>query len=253
MSNYYRGKRTRNIYDPTSTTPFKISRGKLDLFLNCPRCFYVDRRLGVGHPPGYPFNLNSAVDALLKKEFDQYRTSQTPHPIFLEHNLDLVPLDHPDIAQWRDSLHAGVQFYIPGTNLLLTGGVDDVWINPTTQELFIADYKATSKSGAVSLDAEWQITYKRQVEVYQWLFRKNGFAVSDTAFFVYCNGKQDRDRFDKQLHFDVSLLPYKGNANWVDGAISDAHRCLVGGTTPPQSKNCDFCKYVAALSEVVSE
>ena len=97
--------------------------GKLDLFLNCPRCFYVDRRLGVGHPPGYPFNLNIAVDELLKKEFDQYRQSQTPHPIFLEHNLDLVPFDHPDIAQWRDSLHAGVQFHVPGTNLLLTGAL----------------------------------------------------------------------------------------------------------------------------------
>ena len=241
------------MYDPTPTKLFKISRGKLDLFLNCPRCFYVDRRLGVGQPPGYPFNLNIAVDELLKKEFNQYRKSQTPHPIFLEHNLDLVPFDHPDIAQWQDSLHAGVQFHVPGTNLLLTGGVDDVWINPTTKELFIADYKATSKFGEVNLDAEWQIGYKRQVEVYQWLFRKNKFTVSDTAYFVYCNGKKDRDRFDKQLHFEVSLLHYTGNANWVDGAINDAHRCLMGGTTPPPSKDCDYCKYVVALSGVVSE
>ena len=62
--------RTRNIYDPHSDKPFKLSRSRLELFLNCPRCFYMDRRLGVDRPPGFPFNLNSAVDALLKKEFD---------------------------------------------------------------------------------------------------------------------------------------------------------------------------------------
>jgi len=60
-------------YQPAQDTPFRISRSKVDLFLNCPCCFYLDVRLGVKRPPGFPFNLNSAVDALLKKEFDHYR------------------------------------------------------------------------------------------------------------------------------------------------------------------------------------
>ena len=30
----------------------------------------MDRRLGIAQPPGFPFNLNSAVDNLLKNEFD---------------------------------------------------------------------------------------------------------------------------------------------------------------------------------------
>ena len=41
-------RRTRNLFDPKSKTPFRLSRTKLDLFLSCPRCFYLDRRLGVG-------------------------------------------------------------------------------------------------------------------------------------------------------------------------------------------------------------
>ena len=60
-------KRTRNIYNPKSEQPFKLSRSKVDNFVSCPRCFYIDRRLGVGHPPGFPFNINSAVDELLKE------------------------------------------------------------------------------------------------------------------------------------------------------------------------------------------
>ena len=146
--------------------------------MRCPRCFYLDRRLGVGQPPGYPFNLNSAVDVLLKKEFDYYRQRQEPHPLLIENGIEAIPFLHSQLDEWRDSLHHGIQFQIPNTNIIVTGGVDDVWINTATQELIIVDYKATSKLGEVSLDAEWQIGYKRQAEVYQWLFRQNGFSVS---------------------------------------------------------------------------
>ena len=68
MSQYYNPKRKSYLYTPGSLSPFRLSRSKIDLFLNCPKCFYFDRRLGVGQPPGYPFSLNSAVDKLLKKE-----------------------------------------------------------------------------------------------------------------------------------------------------------------------------------------
>ena len=80
MSNYYNPRRTRNLYQPGDAKPFRLSRSKLELFMNCQRCFYLDRRLGIGQPPRFPFNLNSAVDFLLKKEFDDYRARQAPHP-----------------------------------------------------------------------------------------------------------------------------------------------------------------------------
>ena len=251
MSDYYRPQRTRNLFDPGSTEPFRVSRSKLDLFLNCPRCFYIDRRLGVGQPPGYPFNLNSAVDALLKKEFDFYRAQQQPHPLLVEHKINAVPFKHDKIDEWRDSLRRGVTAQIPGTHLTLTGGVDDVWIDLNTKELIIVDYKATSKNGEVSLDADWQIGYKRQAEVYQYLFRQNGFKVSDTAYFVYCNGRTDRDRFDKRLDFHISLLPYKGSADWVEAAAQRAFECLKSDTVPEHSDNCDFCQYGNALREAL--
>lgn len=247
MSEYYKGKRTRNIYDPVSTEPFKLSRSKVDLFLNCPRCFYIDRRLGIGRPPGFPFNLNSAVDALLKKEFDIHRANQTAHPLMKQYGVDAVPYEHEQIEEWRDSLRRGIQYLHEPTNLLITGGVDDVWVRPDG-ELIIVDYKATSKSGEVSLDAPWQIGYKRQMEIYQWLFRKNGFTVSDTGYFVYCNGDADKEAFDGKLEFDVKVIPYEGDDTWVDQAIVDAHACLVSDTLPPANDECDYCTYIAAVN-----
>ncbi len=239
----YRSQRTRNLYDPFVTKPFKLSRSKLELFLRCARCFYLDRRLGVGQPPGYPFSLNNAVDTLLKKEFDKYRAEQKPHPLCVENGIDAIPFKHEDMDRWRNSLHAGVQYIVPNTNLMFYGGLDDIWVDSKTNELIVVDYKATSKASEVTLDADWQIGYKRQAEIYQWLLRKNGFAVSDTAYFVYCNGKADKESFDKQLHFDVSVLPYEGDDSWVEGAIMEAYQCLKSPTIPPKTETCDYCLY----------
>lgn len=249
MSEYHKAKRTRNLFDPKSKDPFRISRSKLDQFLNCPRCFYFDRRLGVGQPPGYPFNLNSAVDELLKKEFDIHRANETAHPLMKEYEIDAVPFQDDRMDEWRDSLRRGIQYLHPETNLLFTGGVDDVWVDPKG-ELIIVDYKATSKNGEVNLDADWQIGYKRQMEMYQWLFRKNGFKVSKTGYFVYCNGDKDKKAFDGKLEFNIKVIPYVGDDSWVEGALIDAKKCLMSSKIPKYSEECDYCGYIKAVKEV---
>ena len=249
MSKYYNAKRTQNIYDPQSEKPFKLSRSKIDLFLNCPRCFYLDRRLGIGQPPGYPFSLNSAVDTLLKKEFDLYREKQAPHPLIEKNKIDAIPFKHEKLEEWRDALRRGITCHHKKTNLIISGGIDDVWIT-SKNELIIVDYKATSKSGQVSLDADWQIGYKRQMSLYAWLFKMNDFKVHELGYFVYCNGLSDRPEFNQRLEFDISVLPYKIDDVWVEGAIIAAHKCLNGGNVPNSGEDCDYCKYVAALGAV---
>jgi hypothetical protein len=62
MSKYYNSQRTKGLYDSKSLDPFKLSRSKLELFIDCPRCFYLDRKMGVGRPPGFPFALVSLSD-----------------------------------------------------------------------------------------------------------------------------------------------------------------------------------------------
>ena len=128
MSDYYKGKRTRNLFDPKSKKPFKLSRSKIDLFLNCLRCFYMDRKLGVDRPPGFPFSLNSAVDTLLKKEFDIHRAKNRAHPLMEKYGIDAVPVAHEKLNDWRENF-VGVQFLHEPTNLLITGAIDDLWQN----------------------------------------------------------------------------------------------------------------------------
>jgi len=249
MSKYYNPNRKSNLFDKNSKVSFRLSRSKIDLFLNCPRCFYLDRRLGIAQPPGYPFSLNSAVDKLLKKEFDILREKGQAHPLMKQFGIDAIPLKHEKINEWRDALSGGITYLDKATNLFITGGVDDVWINQEG-EFIIVDYKATSKEEEVSLDADWQIGYKRQMEIYQWLFKKNGYKVSDTGYFVYCNGKTDIDKFDAKLEFDIKILPYKGDDSWVEKAIKDAYECLKSDSLPESGVDCDYCKYREAVKSI---
>ncbi|HEY5039342.1 MAG TPA: PD-(D/E)XK nuclease family protein [bacterium] len=246
MSQYYNPNRKKNLYN--SKDEFRLSRSKIDLFLKCQKCFYLDRKLGIGQPPGYPFSLNSAVDKLLKKEFDIHRAKGAAHPLMKKYKIDAVPYSHEKLDEWRDALRRGITFKLGGTNLLITGGVDDVWESPKG-ELFIVDYKATSKEDEVNLDADWQIGYKRQMEVYQWLFRKNGFKVSDTGYFVYCNGDADKEAFDAKLEFDIKVIPYKGDDSWVENTIYKIKECL-DGEMPDPDPVCDYCNYRKAVDEV---
>lgn len=248
MSSFYNPNRTKNLYDPKSREPFRISRSKIDSFIKCPKCFYLDRRLGIGQPPGYPFSLNTAVDKLLKKEFDMHRAKGTAHPLMKAYGLEAVPFAHEKMEEWRDSLRRGITYHDNDTNLLITGGVDDVWVD-TKGELMIVDYKATSKEEEVTLDADWQIGYKRQMEIYQWLFRKNGFKVSDTGYFVYCNGNTDKEAFDSKLEFDIKVIPYTGNDLWVSETIQKIKNCL-DGKMPKSDPECDFCNYREVVEEV---
>jgi CRISPR/Cas system-associated exonuclease Cas4 (RecB family) len=155
--------------------------------------------------------------------------------------------------EWRDSLRRGITYLHKETNLLVTRGVDDVWVTPAG-ELLIVDYKATSKEDEVNLDAEWQDGYKRQMEIYQWLFRKNGFKVSDTGYFVYANGKADEPAFNEVVKFRVNTFPYKGDASWVEKTLQDIKDCLEGDIpevgSGPLGQGCEFCAYARSRTEL---
>jgi hypothetical protein len=219
--------------------------------MECARCFYIDNKLGTARPPGFPFNLNSAVDALLKKELDAHRAAGTKHPLAAQYGLDAIPFNHEKMDEWRNALSQGVKYVHPETGLTVRGGVDDIWVNPEG-ELIVIDYKATSKDGHIeSLDEEWHRGYNRQLEVYQWLLRKNGFKVSDMGYWFYANATKDREAFDGQLDFELTLVPYKGNADWVDGTLVELKKCLDSDALPKPGADCDYCTYREAVGQVL--
>lgn len=241
-------QRSRNLFDPASKEPFKLSRTRLENFIRCPRCFYLDRRLGLDRPSMPGFTLNMAVDALLKKEFDLYRAKGEPHPLMVQHGVKAIPFKHPDLDTWRENFK-GLEYLHKPTNLLLTGAIDDLWVTPEGK-LIVVDYKATSKDGEVTLEDEWKEGYKRQMEIYQWILRGMGFGVEDTGYFVYANGRKDVEGFNGVLCFFIKLIPYKADSSWVEKAVLDAAACLRSEVLPDGADDCEFCAYRKSIRVV---
>lgn len=234
----------KNIFDPNDSAPFKVSRSKIDLFLECPRCFYLDARLGVKRPSMPAFSLNSAVDTLLKNEFDALRKKGESHELMKKYKIDAVPFSHPDLPLWRGEVNrfSGAKVLDEKSGLVVDGLVDDVWANKEG-ELLIVDYKSTSTTKEISLEDEYKQGYKIQMEIYQWIFRKLGFRVSDQGYFVFANATKDRADFDGRLEFDMTIVGHKGDDSWVSGVLSKIKTCLLSKKIPDAGEACEHCAY----------
>ncbi|GMU19152.1 MAG: hypothetical protein AMXMBFR12_03440 [Candidatus Babeliales bacterium] len=197
----------------------------------------------------YAYTLNSAVDSLLKSEFDLYRAESKAHPYLIENGIEAIPFAHSELDNWRMN-QRGIKYHHQETNFIVTGAIDDVWIN-SQGELIIVDYKATSTKKDVTLND--RDSYKRQMEIYQWLFRKNGFPVSNIGYFVYCNGDSGRGQFTGTLQFKVSLLPYEGNDLWVENTLFQIKECLSKNELPLSSEDCDYCNYIEAVNKHIQK
>ncbi len=251
--NYWRER--SQPYKLGQTAPFKVSRSKIELFMQCKRCFWLDVRLKIKRPAGPPFNINKAIDELFKKEFDSYRVKSEPHPLMVEYKVKAVPFSHDNLDNWRENF-VGVQALHEPTNLLVFGAVDDIWVNDAG-ELLVVDYKATAKDKDVSIDSQWQISYKRQMEVYQWLLRQNGFAVNPTGYFVYTNGRMDLEGFYNKVEFRTKVIPYTGDDSWIDPTLKKMKKCMEG-EMPAVGRSamggeCDFCAYARARTKLTLE
>ena len=178
-----------------------------------------------------PFRLNTAVDTLLKKEFDNCRLQEKPHPLMIKHGIDAIPFAHPELDVWRANFQ-GVQYHHEPTNFIVTGAIDDLWIN-SNGELIVVDYKATATSGEIQLDdSVYKTKLKNQIEIYQWLLRRKGFEVSNTGYFVYCNGDDSKDSFGGKLEFSISVLPYVGDDSWIEPILFEICQCLESDEFP---------------------
>jgi CRISPR/Cas system-associated exonuclease Cas4 (RecB family) len=234
--------RTRNIYSRGSNKKFRISRSKVDDFINCPRCFWLDRVKGVDRTRTPTFAINNAVDRLLKNEFDHYREKQTKHPIFIQENLNYIPFDDIRLNNWRENFK-GIEYYDKDLNLTFTGAIDDLWLNEDTKKVIVVDYKATSKEGAIVMsDDGWWPQYKRQMEFYQFLLRMNGMKVEDHGFFLYVNGIKE-GFFDSEVKFNTYLIRYEGDTSWIPGTLKKLKSTLESENVPEASKSCDHCRY----------
>lgn len=251
--------RHRGKYDPLHSSPYELSRSRVENFVRCPACFYMQQVEGIKFPDIPGFNINEATDVLLKKHFDKYRTGDSIPPFFVAHEIDhFRPFQHENFDKWTQSLHFGAEgrmhTVVEELNLKIGGGLDDVWQNTETKELHVVDYKSTSQKSpgrSITLDDPYKASYKRQMDLYIWVLRRMGFDVSDTGYFLYVDG----DRFTEQdflgtnealMVFKTSLIPYLVNVSWIIPTLGEIKATLDGGSRPEHSEKCQYGNFLEA-------
>jgi len=244
------GKRTRasSIYTPGQTEDFKVSRGRFSNFLTCPRCFYLDRVKGLAEPGMPGWTLNETTDLLLKKEFDECRQHQKPHRLFAQYGLDhIVPFDHPAMDDWRDSLRKGLMARYHDSNIILSGGVDDIWFDTKKECLIVVDYKSQANSKPVEpvsyLASPYHEGYKIQMDFYNYLLDLMEFPIGDTSYFLVVNANRGASGFHGVMEFEETIVPYQHDISWLDEQIQNMIDCMNSDKLPESNVSCENCAY----------
>src|SRR3989344_1807319 len=79
----------------------RLSPSSLNVFLECPKCFWSDLAKGAGRPRGIFPSLPGGMDGLIKKYFDKYRAlGKLPPELEGKIEAELF-LDNELLNQWR--------------------------------------------------------------------------------------------------------------------------------------------------------
>ena len=224
----------------------QLSRAQLQLFMDCPRCFWLQNRYGVKPPKGYPLALNIAMDQLLKAEFDEYRTSGKPHPILVENKVEAKLFgDTEKLKEWRNNFR-GLRWADPKSGHTLYGAVDDVLEFPD-DSLAILDYKSSGAREVTIYDS-----YQLQMDVYTFLLQRLGYRTAPNAYFAFFVAVKD-DGFGGRLPFRAELVAVTPQPDRVHKLFKDAVTVVQSGQEPESGAECDVCRWDTEAAEVRAE
>jgi CRISPR/Cas system-associated exonuclease Cas4 (RecB family) len=222
-----------------------LSPNSLNLYLECPHCFWLDKNMGIKRPPPYPYALNSAVDSLLKEEFDTYRAKNIPHPMLKENGIKAHLFSNQNLLnQWRNNF-AGIRYFDPELQATLFGAVDDVLEFPDGK-IAPLDYKSTGSTAANVYDR-----FQLQLDTYACLMEKNGYKTPRKGYLAFYIVDKSRGFIDR-LPFRKEMVEIETNPSDIYEIFKDAVEVLRKETPPKHSQDCPFAKWLAGAKPYVN-
>lgn len=218
----------------------KLSPNSLNLYLECQHCFWLDKKMGIKRPPPFPYALNSAVDTLLKEEFDAYRNREEPHPLLVENNIKAKLFSNQKLLdRWRNNFE-GIRYYDNNLKATLFGAVDDV-LEFEGGKLAALDYKSTGSRIAHVYDR-----FQLQLDTYTFLLEKNGFKTPGKGYLAFYVVDKDKGFIDR-LPFRKEIHEIDTNPQDVYEIFKDAVAILNQNEPPPHSPDCPFGNWIKGV------
>lgn len=226
------GKIIKNMSGKT----IQLSPNSLNLFLECQQCFWLDKNKGIKRPPAYPYALNSAVDELLKEEFDAYRAKKLIHPLLKENNIKATLFGNQKLLnQWRSNL-AGIRYFDEKLGATLFGAPDDA-LEFANGKIAPLDYKSTGSMAKNIYDR-----FQLQLDTYTYLMERNGFETARKGYLAFYVVDKSKGFIDR-LPFRKEIIEIKTDPEDIYEIFEDAVLCLKKDSPPKHSEDCKFAKW----------
>jgi CRISPR/Cas system-associated exonuclease Cas4 (RecB family) len=217
---------------------YKLSPRRVNLFMECERCFWLRVNQGVKRPTG-PFpSLPGGMDDMIKTYFDKFRSRGEQPPELDEAEVDAIPLQDTDFLAKARKWQTEPKYHDEANDVLLRGGVDDL-LRREDGSIIVLDYKTR---GYPPKD-EVPDYYARQVNLYNLILRENGYDTADHGLLLYYYPDQIQDTGEVLFENEVKQVPVDIEA--ARKFLRDAAETL-NGSIPDHNPDCDFCDWNAA-------
>ena len=211
----------------------KLSPSSMNLIEECPRCFWLQVVKNVKRPSGAFPSLPSGVDKMLKEHFDRFR-DKGDLPPELKYLKDVKLFDNKDLLKtWRNNLK-GIEYYDKENDVLLHGAVDNLLNN--NGKLIVLDYKTRG----FALKEDTAHHYQDQIDIYNFLLRKNGYETEDYSYLLFYLPEQVMET--GEFKFKNELVKMKVDVEHAEYLYKKAIK-IVKCEMPEAGKDCVFCKW----------
>jgi hypothetical protein len=215
----------------------KISPSTINLFKDCPRCFYLHLIKNIKRPQGIFPSLPGGMDKILKEHFDRFMEKGELPPELREgecaKNKCKLYNDKENLKIWRNNFK-GIQYLHKKSNILVRGAIDNLL--EKDGKLIVLDYKTRG----YPLKEDTHEHYITQMDIYNFLLRKNGYKTEDYTYllFYYPNKVTETG----EVIFDTKLIKIETSVKRAEKIINDAIDVLTSKRIPKASEGCEYCK-----------
>ncbi len=211
---------------------YKLSPSSLGLMQECPRCFWLDKH-GKWKRPSSAFpTLPSGMDRILKQHFDSFREKGLLPPELCnnEHCKNMKLFDNDELLKvWRNNFQ-GIRWKDNKGNVLF-GAVDNILVKG--KKLVVLDYKTRG----FALKDDTHRYYQHQLDIYNFLLRKNGYETEDYGFLLFYIPEKVLET--GEVLFDRKLIKMEADIKHAERLFKDALK-LLNSDCP--KKTCEWCE-----------
>ncbi|MBI4127588.1 MAG: PD-(D/E)XK nuclease family protein [Parcubacteria group bacterium] len=211
----------------------KISPSLIGILSECPRCLWLHFHEDIKRPQGIFPSLPSGMDGVLKTYFDGYR-SKKKLPPEVDGKVDGVLFtDRAKLDGWRNNFK-GIQAKVPEFDMLIKGAIDELLVD--SEGRFIPfDFKTRGFPTKEDTHEHYQF----QLDLYAFLFDKNGFPVADHGYLLFFWPEDYREGVAR---FTTDLIKLKISPAQGYEVLTRVH-AILSGPKPSAHEECQYCAY----------